>query len=314
MSRETAGRQSFSPLASPRATRDALDYYGLAPKYRYGQNFLINDGVVGHILEFAELTPADRVLEIGPGIGTLTSALLRQAGHVTVLEMDSDLVGILPEILGGVVPLDQENLAKRFCVVHGVAVDLIKQGGEHFNLTQHVSFGALPPELPTKLVANLPYAVAATVVLDILQMLPSIERIVVMVQAEVADRMTASVGTKTYGAYTAKMQLFTRFIDRFNVKPQNFLPAPRVNSAVVCFDRNQTPATSEFLSFTCQVIDAAFAQRRKTLRNSMSSQGWEKQRIDEACEAIGIDPYLRGEALTVEDYQELARELLLTCN
>ena len=169
---------------------------------------------------------------------------------------------------------------------------------------------------PTKLVSNLPYQVAATVVLGALQQMPSVGRLVVMVQAEVADRIAARPGTREYGAYTAKLSLFGRVSGRFEVGPHNFVPPPHVDSAVVRIDRlpawgtgsggGGTGMAADDLAHTCDIIDAAFAQRRKTLRNSLAAKGFSKPDIDSALEAAGIDGRVRAEVLTPEDFVRLS--------
>ena len=170
--------------------------------------------------------------------------------------------------------------------------------------------------MPTKFVSNLPYQVAATLILKFFQELPSLERAVVMVQAEVADRISAKPSTKAYGAYTAKLSLFAQVTGRFEVGPGNFMPPPRVNSAVVRLDRTQArnPVSSKLLSeeellHTMRVIDAAFAQRRKTIRNSMSASGFDKDKLDQAFLATGIAPTVRAEVLTSQDFICLAAAL-----
>ena len=170
--------------------------------------------------------------------------------------------------------------------------------------------------MPTKFVSNLPYQVAATLILKFFQELPSLERAVVMVQAEVADRIAAKPFTKAYGAYTAKLSLFAQVTGRFEVGPGNFMPPPRVNSAVVRLDRTiaRNPVTSKLLSeeellHTMRVIDAAFAQRRKTIRNSMSASGFDKDKLDQAFLATGIAPTARAEVLTSQGFIRFATAL-----
>jgi 16S rRNA (adenine1518-N6/adenine1519-N6)-dimethyltransferase len=165
-------------------------------------------------------------------------------------------------------------------------------------------------------VSNLPYQVAATIILRTLQVMPHVHREVVMVQAEVADRIAATPGGRDYGAYTAKLGLYGTVTGRFEVGPGNFLPPPHVQSAVVRIDRRPAvdPQTGEQLSpgqleATAHVIDAAFAQRRKTIRNSMSSSGFDKAALDEAFARVGIEPTVRAERLSTEDFVNLAREL-----
>lgn len=173
----------FSSLATPSATRDVLARFGLAPKKAFGQNFLVNDAVVGRILDLAAVEPSDTVLEVGPGIGTLTHALLQRAGRVISVERDADLTEVLRYTLS--------ELEQRFCLVHKDALDLQEAD--------------LKGARPDKLVANLPYAVAATIVLDYLVRFSFLESATVMVQREVAERMAAKPGRKDYGAYTVKL-------------------------------------------------------------------------------------------------------------
>lgn len=278
-----------SPLATPTATKAVLQRHGLFTKHRLGQNFLVNDAVIGRILGLAELTPQDVVLEVGPGIGTLTCALLPQCAAVVAVEMDPDLPAVLAETCAR----DSEKLT----VVPGDAVRLVPRA---------FLDGAAP--VPDKLVSNLPYQVAATILLKTFQELPSVDRAVVMVQREVADRIAAGPGTKAYGAYTAKLRLFARVTGRFEVGPGNFFPPPRVDSAVVRLDRAMLVPEDEAPS-VCAVIDAAFAQRRKTIRNSMGATGFEKARLDAAFEACGISPACRAETLAPEQFVALARAL-----
>ncbi len=280
-----------SPLASPGATRALLEAYGLATKHSLGQNFLVNNRVIEKIEDLAELAPTNRVLEVGPGIGTLTLALLAEAGHVVSVEMDRELEPVLSAhaaahpnfsyLMGDALRVPAEKIAEA-------------AGGE-----------------PDVLVANLPYNVAATVILRYLQEMGSLRRLVVMVQAEVADRICASSGNRTYGAYTAKLALLARVTGRFEVGPGNFMPPPHVNSAVVRMDRAPLVAP-ELVGPVSAVIDAAFAQRRKTIRNSMSASGYDKGELDAAFAACGISPTCRAETLAPEDFVRLSEALTHT--
>ncbi len=272
----------YSHLANVRATREVLERFGMATKHRLGQNFLINDDVIGKIIRLADLSEQDVVLEVGPGIGTLSVALLDAAGKVVAVEADRELEAVLGETC---VPTG------RFELVMGDALKVIP---DHL------------PEAPTAFVSNLPYQVAATLILGVFQSLPSVREAVVMVQAEVADRIAAHPGTKAYGAYTAKLALYGRVTGRFEVGPGNFMPPPHVDSAVVRIERapiEDAPAN------TPAVIDAAFAQRRKTIRNSMAAKGFDKALLDAAFEQTGISPSCRAETLDVEQFVSLARAL-----
>ena len=307
---EHASHQT-SWLANQRATKETLERFGLATKYRLGQNFLVQDHVIEKIVQLAEVQPTDVVVEVGPGLGTLTVALLDRARAVCSLEADSELEQVLavtckephPDsfalVMGDALAITPQKLADAYSALPAVAYD-----------------AATSAPMPTKFVSNLPYQVAATLILKFFQELPSLERAVVMVQAEVADRISAKPSTKAYGAYTAKLSLFAQVTGRFEVGPGNFMPPPRVNSAVVRLDRTQArnPVTSKLLSeeellHTMRVIDAAFAQRRKTIRNSMSASGFDKDKLDQAFLATGIAPTARAEVLTSQDFICLAAAL-----
>ena len=298
-------------LANQRATKETLERFGLATKYRLGQNFLVQDHVIEKIVQLAEVQPTDVIVEVGPGLGTLTVALLDNARAVCSLEADSELEQVLavtckephPDsfalVMGDALAITPQKLAEAYSTLPTVAHD-----------------AATSAPMPTKFVSNLPYQVAATLILKFFQELPSLERAVVMVQAEVADRIAAKPSTKAYGAYTAKLSLFAQVTGRFEVGPGNFMPPPRVNSAVVRLDRAiaRNPVTSKLLSeeellHTMRVIDAAFAQRRKTIRNSMSASGFDKDMLDQAFLATGIAPTVRAEVLTSQDFICLAAAL-----
>ena len=307
---EHASHQT-SWLANQRATKETLERFGLATKYRLGQNFLVQDHVIEKIVQLAEVQPTDVIVEVGPGLGTLTVALLDNARAVCSLEADSELEQVLAVTC-------KEPHPDSFALVMGDALAITPQKlAEAYSTLPTVAHDAATnAPMPTKFVSNLPYQVAATLILKFFQELPSLERAVVMVQAEVADRIAAKPSTKAYGAYTAKLSLFAQVTGRFEVGPGNFMPPPRVNSAVVRLDRTQArnPLTSKLLSeeellHTMRVIDAAFAQRRKTIRNSMSASGFDKDKLDQAFLATGIAPTVRAEVLTSQDFICLAAAL-----
>lgn len=309
MSEHTSHQTSW--LANQRATKETLERFGLATKYRLGQNFLVQDHVIEKIVQLAEVQPTDVIVEVGPGLGTLTVALLDRARAVCSLEADSELEQVLAVTC-------KEPHPDSFALVMGDALAITPQKlAEAYNTLPTVAHdAATSAPMPTKFVSNLPYQVAATLILKFFQELPSLERAVVMVQAEVADRISAKPSTKAYGAYTAKLSLFAQVTGRFEVGPGNFMPPPRVNSAVVRLDRTQArnPVSSKLLSeeellHTMRVIDAAFAQRRKTIRNSMSASGFDKDKLDQAFLATGIAPTVRAEVLTSQDFICLAAAL-----
>ena len=307
---EHASHQT-SWLANQRATKETLERFGLATKYRLGQNFLVQDHVIEKIVQLAEVQPTDVIVEVGPGLGTLTVALLDNALAVCSLEADSELEQVLAVTC-------KEPHPDSFALVMGDALAITPQKlAEAYSALPAVAQSAASSApMPTKFMSNLPYQVAATLILKFFQELSSLERAVVMVQAEVADRIAAKPSTKAYGAYTAKLSLFAQVTGRFEVGPGNFMPPPRVNSAVVRLDRTQArnPLTSKLLSeeellHTMSVIDAAFAQRRKTIRNSMSASGFDKDKLDQAFLATGIAPTARAEVLTSQDFICLAAAL-----
>ena len=284
--------ERLSPLATPSATREVLEAHGLATKHALGQNFLVNDAILGKIVELAALSERDDVLEVGPGIGTLTIALLKTSGRVVSVERDTDLPAVLAETCA--------PWSDRFTLLNMDALDLQPED---------------LPYPPGKLVANLPYAVAATVVLDIFERFESIQQATVMVQAEVADRMAAQPGTKNYGAYTVKLRMFAQPAGRFSVSPGNFFPPPRVDSSVIRLDRVDCGLSPEERAAACLMADAAFATRRKTIANSCKTffggRGASGKAMLEALprvlEDAGIDPKRRGESLALEEFKTLGR-------
>lgn len=293
----------LSPLASVSETRAVLSAHGLSTKYSLGQNFLINDAILQKIITLAEVAPNDYVLEVGPGIGTLTIALLKHAGRVVSVERDTDLPAVLAETLA--------PWSDSFALVQKDALDL------------EVSDVLNNAATPNKLVANLPYAVAATIVLDYFEHFDFLESATIMVQKEVADRMAASPGSKNYGAYTVKLRLFAEPAGRFSVGPGNFFPPPRVESAVLrlnrrpFFDDAGESLSAETLKATCTMADAAFASRRKTLSNScktyFASRGASDAPVAEVLPQLfkhaDIDPKRRGETLELPEFIRLGKAL-----
>lgn len=285
-----------SYLASPSATRAVLERHGLATKKALGQNFLVNDSVIARICELSEVCADDAVLEVGPGIGTLTVALLARAGRVLSVERDTDLPAVLAETCAD---FDNFTLLSKDALTLSQA-DLDEAFGE----------AAAQGEAPNKFVANLPYAVAATLVLDFFQRFSSLQCATVMVQSEVADRMMAKMGTKDYGAYTVKLNLIAKPTGRFQVGPGNFFPPPRVTSAVIRLDRrDDLGITAEEAAVASLMADAAFATRRKTIANSIKTffsgrKGCDGvvEKLPAILEGAGIDARRRGESLTLEEF------------
>ena len=278
---------AYSALATPSATLAVLKRHGLATKKALGQHFLVDDNAVGRILDLAALTGAETVLEVGPGIGTLTAALCAHAAAVVAVERDADLLPVRAETTAA---------CPRLAIVRADAVAVAPA-------TLAEPFGP-----PVALVANLPYAVAATVVLRFFEEIASLQSATVMVQAEVADRMSAVPGTKAYGSYTVKLRLLAEPTGRFPVSRNCFLPPPRVDSAVLRLDRKPLCDDPVLADAAARVADAAFAQRRKTIRNSLRAVlGVEASVVDDALAAAGIDGSVRAETLAPERFLALAR-------
>ena len=285
----------LSYLASVSQTREVLEQFGLMTKKALGQHFLINDGVVVRICDLAQLSHDDVVVEVGPGIGTLSVALLQKAGSVIAIERDSDLLPVLAQTCA--------PYADRFTLIEQ---DALKVGEHQF------------PTMPNKLVSNLPYAVAATIVLDYFERFSFIESMIVMVQAEVAERMCAKKGTKNYGAYTVKLGLFCDYVAKFSVSEGNFFPPPRVKSSVIRLDRRSDVLPGDLRKATMIMADAAFANRRKTIVNSMKMYFSNPQTenktacafIPELLQRANIDGTLRGESLSQEEFLRLGEAYL----
>jgi len=307
-----AGEAPYSYLANVRKTRATLARFGLVTKHRLGQNFLVSDAVVGKILGLAELVGDDVVLEVGPGIGTLTVALLARAREVIAIETDRALEPVLATTCA--------QDAERLTLLWGDALRLVplvpSATAAPIGSPSSPSSLSGVGSVPNKLVSNLPYQVAATLILKLLQELPSVGRLVVMVQAEVADRICAGPGSRVYGAYTAKLALWGQVTGHFEVGRGSFLPPPHVNSTVVRIDRapmadpkTGLDLTPSQLDWVAHVIDASFAQRRKTIRNSLSAGGFERSQLDEAFARSDIAPTARAESLSPLDFVRLADAL-----
>ncbi|MBK5211626.1 MAG: 16S rRNA (adenine(1518)-N(6)/adenine(1519)-N(6))-dimethyltransferase RsmA [Coriobacteriia bacterium] len=279
----------YSPYASPKATIEVLKKTGLYTKKNLGQHFLIDDNVIGHILSLAAIRAEDVIVEVGPGIGTLTCALLDTEAHIVAVEFDPALPALLEETFGA-----RDN----FVLVVGDAVKVTS-----------AELGAAFGE-PTALVANLPYQVAATVVLRFFETLPSLQSATVMVQAEVAQRMAAHPGSKSYGAYTVKLNLLAHAVGNFAVSRNSFLPPPRVESTVIRLEKRSLVANVEEYKKVARIIDCAFAQRRKTIRNSLKATlEISTETLEKAFLAAGIDPQSRAEMLEANAFITLAQKI-----
>ncbi|WP_055548493.1 16S rRNA (adenine(1518)-N(6)/adenine(1519)-N(6))-dimethyltransferase RsmA [Streptomyces sp. NBRC 110028] len=274
-------------LLGPADIRDLAARLGVRPTKQRGQNFVIDANTVRRIVRTAEVRPDDVVVEVGPGLGSLTLALLEAADRVTAVEIDDVLAAALPATVAARLP----ERADRFALVHSDALHITD----------------LPGPAPTALVANLPYNVAVPVLLNMLARFPSIERTLVMVQSEVADRLAAPPGSKVYGVPSVKAAWYARVKRAGAIGRSVFWPAPNVDSGLVSLTRRTEPlATTASRDEVFAVVDAAFAQRRKTLRAALSGWAGSAPAAEAALTAAGISPQARGESLTVEDFAAIA--------
>jgi len=269
--------------------REVLGRHGFHFSKSLGQNFLIDGSVLDQIAEGAELTQKDVVLEVGPRIGVLTQVLCERAGRVVAVEIDRGLLPVLEETLE-----DYDNVE----VVHG---DILK-----LNLPQ--LFEEKLSGAQVKVVANLPYYITTPIIMNFFEQKLPVERIVVMVQKEVADRMQAVPSTKAYGTLSIAVQYYAKAKIVTTVSSNSFFPSPNVDSAVIALVRREKPAVDvkdEEMFF--RVVKAGFAQRRKTLPNTLSStMGIEKDLLRQALAAAEIDPKRRGESLSLEEFGRLS--------
>lgn len=271
-------------LANFDVVRYIVKRFGLRMNKKLGQNFLVRHDVVADIADAAGIGPGDPVLEIGPGIGTLTQALAETGAAVTAVELDEHLLPVLAKTLE-----HYDNVR----VVHG---DILRIDIE--DVMQHQPFTVC---------ANLPYYITTPIIMKLLEQKLPIKRIVVMVQKEVAERMVAVPGHKIYGALSVSVQYYTQPEMLFEIPPKAFMPAPEVTSAVVTMDVRQKPpvdVTSEKHFF--QVVHAAFQQRRKTLSNALKNTGLSKEQVQAALEQAGIDGKRRGETLSLDEFAAIA--------
>jgi len=278
----------------PGALLGATDVRALAaeleirPTKKWGQNFVIDPNTVERIVRSARLDEDDEVLEVGPGLGSLTLALLPHARAVTAVEIDPALAGRLPRTVLERLP----QYADRLNVLNADAMRL----------------DALPGA-PTALVANLPYNVAVPVVLHLLSVVPSIRSVLVMVQKEVADRLAAEPGSRVYGVPSVKARWYCHIESAGNVGTKVFWPEPRVDSGLVRMTRHDPPTCISGRASTFEVVDAAFSQRRKTLRAALATFAGGAAVAERALRRAGIDPSLRGEQLDVADFARLSDAL-----
>ena len=273
-------------LLGPVQIRARAEELDLRPTKSRGQNFVVDPNTVRRIVAKAHLTPDDVVVEVGPGLGSLTLGLLPAVQQVIAVEVDQVLGQALPATVAAYAP----QLVPRLEVVVADALDLTE----------------LPGATPTALVSNLPYNVAVPVLLECLARFPSIQHGLVMVQKEVADRLCAPPGSRTYGVPSVKLAWYATAHDAGSVSAQVFWPVPRVASGLVAFRRHDVPDDPVLRKVAFAAVDAAFAQRRKVLRTALASWAGSPAIAETWLRAAGIDPGLRGEALSASEFRRLA--------
>ena len=281
-------------LSNPQKTIEMIQKYEFVFQKKFGQNFLIDGRVLEKIMDAADISGDDFVLEIGPGIGTMTQYLAERARAVMAVEIDRNLIPILSETL------------KEYDNVSVLNADILKV--DLTKVAEEKNEGR-----PIKVVANLPYYITTPIIMGLFESHVPVENITVMVQKEVADRMQAGPGTKDYGALSLAVQYYAEPYIAANVPPNCFMPRPKVGSAVIRLTRHKNPpvqADNEKLLF--QLIRASFNQRRKTLQNGIknySGLNFSKEEVAQALEQMGVSPTIRGEALTLEQFAQLSNLL-----
>lgn len=284
----------MATLGNPKNTIEVLQKYQFNFQKKFGQNFLIDTGILEEIIEAAQITKDDFVLEIGPGIGTMTQYLCEAARAVVAVEIDTNLIPILKDTLAEYNNVDvlNEDILK---------VNISKLAEEKNN------------GKPIKVVANLPYYITTPIIMGLFESHVPIDSITIMVQKEVADRMQVGPGTKDYGALSLAVQYYAKPYIVANVPPNCFMPRPKVGSAVIRLTRHaETPVQVDDEKLLFQIIRASFNQRRKTLANGLKNYeglSFEKETIEAAIAECGFSPSVRGEALSLEEFAKLANVL-----
>ena len=281
-------KPSHPVIANPQVTRHIMKAFNLRAAKKLGQNFLVDASIVQGIVDAAGAGPADRILEIGPGIGTLTQGLAESGAEVVAVEIDKKLPAVLSHTLEG-----YDNVT----IVPG---DILK-----------VDIPKLMGEGTFKVAANLPYYITTPILMALLEQHLPISILVTMVQKEVALRMIAMPGSKIYGALSVAVQYYTRPHIAFDVPPRSFIPAPEVDSVVIVCDVREKPAVEvENEKMFFRVVKAAFGQRRKTIANAMKGAGFLKEQIVAAFEKSGLDSTRRGETFSLEEFGRLSDALV----
>ncbi|MCM1190108.1 MAG: 16S rRNA (adenine(1518)-N(6)/adenine(1519)-N(6))-dimethyltransferase RsmA [bacterium] len=284
----------MATLGIPGNTIEVLQKYHINIRKKYGQNFLIDTSVLERIIAAADITKEDCVLEIGPGLGTMTQYLAESAGEVIAVEIDRNLIPVLRDTLSGYdnVSIINDDILKMD--IRRVLEE--KNGGR-----------------PVKVVANLPYYITTPIIMELFESHVPLKSITVMVQKEVAERMQAGPGTKDYGALSLTVQYYAKPEIVANVPPNCFIPRPGVGSAVIRLTRyEEPPVKAEDEEKLFSLIRASFNQRRKTLANGLANApglGISRERVTEVLEEMGLPAAVRGEALTLEQFAELSNRI-----
>ncbi len=279
-------------LTSPSQIKSIMKKHNVRFSKSLGQNFIINDFIIDEIIRRGEISRADSILEIGPGIGVLTQALAETAHQVVAVELDNKLIPILNETL------EEYNNVE---IIHN---DILK-----IDVGQMIEEKM---EKPTKVVANLPYYITTPIIMKLIEEVKGIKEIIVMVQKEVAERMVSGPGTKDYGSLSVAVQYYCDAMIILDVPRDNFMPAPNVDSAVIRLIVREEPTVDVLdQEFFFKIIKGAFALRRKTLTNSLSKSaiGIDKGLLKEILEEMNINPRIRGEKLDINDFADLANRI-----
>lgn len=279
----------MSGLLDPTSVRRLAASIDLRPTKQKGQNFVHDANTVRRIVSLADVGPDDVVIEVGPGLGSLTLGLLETGASVTAVEIDDALAGLLPSTVAERMP----EAAERLRLVHADAL-LVRE---------------LPGPDPTVVVANLPYKVSVPVIIHLLTLFPTWRRGLVMVQSEVADRIVAGPGSRVYGVPSVKIAWFAATARTGSVGPHVFWPVPNVDSGLVSLTRREPPETTATREQVFAVVDAAFAQRRKMLRAALAGMFGSSGAAEEALVRADVAPTARGERLTIADFARIAEQL-----
>ncbi|WP_294180785.1 16S rRNA (adenine(1518)-N(6)/adenine(1519)-N(6))-dimethyltransferase RsmA [uncultured Schumannella sp.] len=271
-------------LLGPAEIRDLAALLDVQPTKKLGQNFVVDANTVRRIVRLAKIESGDEVLEVGPGLGSLTLGILEAGARLTAVEIDPRLAAQLP-----------------------ITVESLQPGAPLQVITADALRVTELPAPPRRLVANLPYNVSVPVLLHLLETFPSLESALVMVQAEVGQRLAAAPGSKVYGSPSVKAAWYGRWFTQGQVSRQIFWPVPNVDSILVGFERAERPGTEEERRATFQIIDAAFGQRRKMMRQALAELFGGSAAASARLEAAGVEPTVRGEQLTVAHFLAIAR-------